>query len=249
MRTNLNGLIATNLTSLSLLLNASTSFAQGLVVFANGPSELISYGPIASESALPANEAGAFYFALLISTNDTGPFTFTGVYATNSATAGTIGPSSYVPAVPGWPAPVWMYYEVAGWSSQLGAVWNPRWLVNNVPAPAGDAIWSTASTNSYFGISTIAQAAAGGGAPPGDWIPPLFGGTGLRGFNLAPVGGKGHISTAISGGNIAVSWTPPGGTLQATPTLGPGATWSTVGTQNPTNIALSSSSLFFRVGP
>lgn len=137
---------------------ASTSFAQGLVTFGNGPTTLITFGPASSGSPLPANEAGGFYFGRLISTNPAGPFTFTGVYATSSATAGRIG--VYTLGVPGWPPCTSLFYEIAGWSSNLDPVWNPGWLVNNLSAPGDDPVWSEAPTNSYFGLSGIAAGTA-----------------------------------------------------------------------------------------
>ncbi len=249
MRTKLSDLIATRLASLSLLLTVSTSFAQGLVQFANNPVDLISYGALGGESAIPANEAGSFYFALLISTNPAGPFSFTGVYATNDATAGRIGPATYTPLVPGWPVCNDRFYEIAGWSSNLGAVWNPGWLVNNLPAPGLDPIWSRAPTNSYFGLSGIAEGTASG---PGEFCGPafpLFGGTGVQGFNLAPVVRQVVLSASNSGEGILVSWNPSGGTLQSSPVVGPGAMWATVGTQNPTNVPVSGGAKFFRIAP
>jgi len=53
----------------------------------------------------------------------------------------------------------------------------------------------------------------------------------------------------ISGGSIQIAWTPSGGTLESSPVLGPGATWSTVyGGQNPA-VPISGSGKFFRVRP
>jgi len=53
----------------------------------------------------------------------------------------------------------------------------------------------------------------------------------------------------ISGGSIQIAWTPSGGTLESSPVLGPGATWSTVYEgQNPT-LPISGSAKFFRVRP
>jgi hypothetical protein len=59
------------------------------------------------------------------------------------------------------------------------------------------------------------------------------------------------VSASISGGNIVISWTPAGGTLQSSPTLGAGATWTTVpNASNPATIPLSGANAkFFRVGP
>ncbi|HZR16311.1 MAG TPA: hypothetical protein VFE51_03210 [Verrucomicrobiae bacterium] len=56
------------------------------------------------------------------------------------------------------------------------------------------------------------------------------------------------LSTSLSGTHIEISWAPSGGTLESSPVVGPGATWSTVGTQNPTNIPVASGARFFRIG-
>jgi hypothetical protein len=227
-----------------------TFFTQGQVIFANNPPTLISYGPPGNEAVLPANDAGGFNFALLISSNAMGPFAFTGIYATNIATAGGFGPDTYTPVVPGWPPGASMFYEVAGWSSNLSPVWNPGWLVNNLPAPAGDPVWSGAPTNSYFGLSGIALGTASGPCPPAcGSASALFGGTGLQGFNLARAGQQLVVLSATAmGNNIVIAWTPSGGTLQSSPTVGPGTTWSAVGTQNPTNLPITGGATFFRVG-
>lgn len=56
------------------------------------------------------------------------------------------------------------------------------------------------------------------------------------------------LSASISGSNISISWTPAGGTLQSSPALGAGATWTAVGTANPASVPLSGGSAkFFRV--
>lgn len=237
--------LQTILLTLVIWMLALTGFAQGLVIFGNGPYELLSYGPTGNESVLPANDAGGFYFALLISTNAAGPFSFTGLYDTNTASAGRI--ANYAVGVPGWPPDTLRYYEIAGWSSNLGPVWNPGWLVNNLPAPGDNPVWSGAPTNSYFGLSGIAQGYSGGGSPvPGPaWN--LFGGTGLQGFDLPPIPQQVDLTATSLDNNIVISWTPPGGTLQSSLTVGPGATWSDVGTQNPTNLPITGGAEFFRV--
>jgi hypothetical protein len=52
----------------------------------------------------------------------------------------------------------------------------------------------------------------------------------------------------ISGGSIQMAWTPSGGTLESSPVLGSGATWSTVyGWQLP--VPTSVGAKFFRVRP
>jgi hypothetical protein len=154
------------------------AFAQdGSVAFANGPTTLITYssGPGTAEP-LPANVAGSFYFGLMISTNATGPFTFTGVYATNGARAGRI--AGYVTSVPGWPQGTVMFYDVAGWSASLGATFDPAWLTGNFDGMSG-----------YFGMSSVTIAASGCSGPPTCTAPAwnLFGGSGLGSFNLLVV--------------------------------------------------------------
>ena len=58
-----------------------------------------------------------------------------------------------------------------------------------------------------------------------------------------------RLAASISGNNINISWTPSGGTLQSSPVLGPGATWTPAGTANPASVPISGSAKFFRVGP
>ena len=55
------------------------------------------------------------------------------------------------------------------------------------------------------------------------------------------------LLASTSGANMEIWWTPSGGTLQSSPVMGPGATWSAVGTQNPTNIPVATGARFFRV--
>ena len=57
------------------------------------------------------------------------------------------------------------------------------------------------------------------------------------------------VSASIAAGNIVISWTPAGGTLQSSPTVGQGAAWTAVGTANPATIPVSGTAKFFRVAP
>ena len=151
-------------------------FAQGLVNFGNGPTTQISYGHInAGFVALPANSPGLFYFALLTSPTANGPFSFSGVYGTNSASAGRIAP--YTTSVPGWAPGATMFYEVAGWSANLGTTFDSTWLV-------GDFL----NRSGFFGVSNAASGVAGGGLPVPAPAWNLFGGTGLTGFDLPAQG-------------------------------------------------------------
>jgi hypothetical protein len=66
-----------------------------------------------------------------------------------------------------------------------------------------------------------------------------------------PTNGQPATLTAkVTGGNVVISWSPAGGTLQSTTTLSPAA-WTPVGTANPSApIPISGAAdKFFRVGP
>jgi hypothetical protein len=196
----------------------SRAFAQGLVTFANGPTTLVSItyftnGPPGPAVPIPANNPGAFYFGLLTNSSPVGPFTFTGVYATNTADAGLLGSASYTPTVPGWAPGTATFYEVAGWSASLGPTFDPAWFVGRFYAIG------------YFGVSAVGSIVAGGNTP------------------------QAKLSASISADGIVISWTPTGGTLQSSPSLGAGETWSTVGTANPASVGISGNAKFFRVVP
>jgi hypothetical protein len=65
-----------------------------------------------------------------------------------------------------------------------------------------------------------------------------------------PPPGQATLSAKLSGGNVVISWSPAGGTLQSSPNLGTGATWTPVGTANPATVPISGANdKFFRVGP
>jgi hypothetical protein len=164
------------LLAVELLLFVSTSFAQGLVNFGNGPTTQLSVSvPGGPAFPLQANSPGSFYFALLTSPTANGPFGFSGIYATNSANAGRIAP--YTTSVPGWAPGETMFYEVVGWGSSLGQTFDPTWL-------AGDFL----GKDGWFGVSSVASGVAGGGLPVPAPAWNLFGGTGLTGFHLNPEG-------------------------------------------------------------
>jgi hypothetical protein len=165
---------------------ATGAFAQGLVSFANGATTLISQTPPGggAPTTLTAAPVGTYLYGLLISSSATGPFSFTSVYATNTAAGSKFGPATYNPTVTGWAAGTAMFYEVAGWSSNLGTTWNNAWLVNNSPAAQGAAVWG--GVNGLFGLSSIANGTATAAPAPAF---PLFGGTGLGGFALNSVVG------------------------------------------------------------
>jgi hypothetical protein len=73
------------------------------------------------------------------------------------------------------------------------------------------------------------------------------GGTGTAISTLPQPAAAVKATIARSGANVTISWSPAGGTLESSPTLGAGATWSTVGTSNPATIAIGAGDLYYRV--
>ena len=159
---------------LCLTAMATGAFAQGVVIFNNNPATLVSSGVTASTATAISGPAGSYYFGLLTSpTGGAGTWTFSNLFATNSAAAAGRFIGGTVP-VPGWAPGTTQSYQVAGWSSSLGHTWNPAWLASQ---PAGG----------QFGVSAIASGVAGGTTAGGQSFPtlPLFGGTGIgTGFAL-----------------------------------------------------------------
>jgi hypothetical protein len=148
---------------LCLSVLASGALAQGLINFANSPTTLVSVNLGGNVSTI-SGPVGTYLFALLTSPVPTGPFTFSGLYASNivSSTGGRFSGGNGV-AVNGWIPGTTMFYEIVGWSSAGGSVtFNPSWL-------------SDANLPSLFDISAVGSGVAGGGSqnlPP----LPLFGG-------------------------------------------------------------------------
>ena len=177
-----------------LCLSALTTgaFAQGLVNFLNNNSTLTS-ATINGNTAAAGGAVGSWYYGLLIgaSTTSTANFTFTGVYATNLATAGRFFGGTSVP-VPGWGLGVVTNYAVAIWSQSLGATFKTSWLT-------GSGFTGTGSLN--FGVSSIATAASGGAGSPASPAYNLFGGTtGIQnGFTANAVGVPEPSSMALAG--------------------------------------------------
>jgi len=118
-----------------------------------------------------------YYFGLLTAASAAGPFTFTALYATNTAasTGGRLAGGNGI-QVPGWAAGTAMSYEIAGWDASLGHNFNASWLTTP-PTATG-----------FFGVSPVATGTAGGVDATGNALPPynLFGGaTGIpAGFTL-----------------------------------------------------------------
>jgi hypothetical protein len=183
-----------------LCLSALTTgaFAQGLVTFNNNPTTLVSSGPAGAGASINSG-AGTYFFGLLISSTATGPFTFSGNYATNIASAGRlIGTPNLGGVVNGWAPGATMFFEVAGWSAGLGATWNNGWInADGSAKPANDGVWPIG--NNFFGTSAIASGVAGGG-PQSLPSQPIFGSAGVAGFNMTAVGGVPEPSTMALAG-------------------------------------------------
>jgi hypothetical protein len=136
---------------LGVCAGAAGAFAQGTVTFFPTPSTLSSVGIIYGNTAATSGPVGSYYYGLLTAATPSGPFSFTGTYATNLVQAGYFG-SPAARTVTGWAAGATMSYEVAAWSSNLGTTFNPSWLTGNF---GGVAYGS-------FGLSAVATGAAGG---------------------------------------------------------------------------------------
>lgn len=157
---------------------SASSFAQGIVIFANSPSTLVSANQnwsLGDWTVSPiTGPSGSYYFALLTSpVGAFGSFTFTGLYGTNlvNSTGGRF--SGGTVSVPGWAPGTTMFYEVASWQASLGTTFYPSWL--------------TAYPPGLFAVSQVGSGVAGGGSPP---LPPLplFGGNGItQGFAMAAI--------------------------------------------------------------
>ena len=146
---------------LCLVALTTSAFGQGQIVFRNGPSTLISFGPAGNIQVMLPQPTATYYFALLsapVGATDRTQFVFSGLYATNMATAGRLEGGSFlgVAANSTWPAATTRSYFVAGWSHELGTTWNQAWL-------SGDF---GAASSGFFGWSPIAQGRSGGPDPP-----------------------------------------------------------------------------------
>jgi hypothetical protein len=181
-------------TILVILLSACVSdgsFAQGLVIFANNPSTLVS----ASQSHVPydwsvtaiTGPSGSWYFALLTSSSGAfGSFSFTGLYATNvvNSTGGRFTGGTV--QVPKWAVGASMFYEVAGWEASLGTTLNPNWFYS---MPTG-----------LFAVSEVGSGVAGGQMTP---PLPLFGGTGItHGWAMQAVPEPASAELAVLGATL-----------------------------------------------
>jgi len=57
------------------------------------------------------------------------------------------------------------------------------------------------------------------------------------------------VATNSAPGQLTISWSPPGGNLYSSPTLGSGAVWTLVGAANPAVVSITGSAKFFQIRP
>jgi hypothetical protein len=172
-----------------LCLSALTTgaFAQGVINFANTAATPVTATIGGTTANIAGNATATYYFGLLLANSAAGPFTFSGVYATNSSAAGRFVENGI--QVTGWAPGTTKFFEIAGWEKNLGPTFNSSWLTQ---APPG-----------LFGVSGIGSGTAGGTDTTGNSFPtlPLFGGTsGIQsGFNLASTAVPEPTSMALAG--------------------------------------------------
>jgi len=118
-----------------LIASLGNCLAQGLVNFYNTPSSLIS---VFSGGPFPIpGQVGSYEFALLTSPVGAFNFSFTGVYGTNTTTAGLFTGGAGIP-VPGWAAGTARDFAVFGWdTADGGVVFNPSWINPNLSIGPG----------------------------------------------------------------------------------------------------------------
>jgi len=178
--------------ALTLCLAAFTTgaFAQGLVNFLNSPTTLISAGGTST-----AATAGQYYFGLFtapVGTTSFDAFQFSGIYATNLASAGRFTGGTGVP-ITGWAAGESRAFYVLGWSAIYGrdAMAALGYLNANLAPIEGG----------FAGRSAIAPAGVAGGGPQSLPNLNIFGGTqGLTaGFNMVLIPVPEPTSFALAG--------------------------------------------------
>lgn len=184
---------------LSIVTTATMAFAQGQVSFANVSTALISTNG-GSATGPAGGPIASFYYALFYSTSATtiGTMTQLGSIGTNTVTAGRFtggSGSALAPVLAGVNIGANVNIILAGWSANLGLTYAGAAL-----AAANNGALNTAQ-NAYFGVSTLANMVAGGGATP---IPTVMGTTAAQipGFSLTlvPIPEPGTMALAALGG-------------------------------------------------
>lgn len=139
---------------------AAGAFAQGTVSFLNSSTTLASAGTSATTGA-----AGSWYYALLTAPSTVTSvvlgdlvkpdWTFTGLQATNLATAGRLNGGANVATLQGWAPGDTRSYAIAGWSVSLGRTW--------AEVAAQITSGNYVDPNGFIGVSARGMAFAGGG--------------------------------------------------------------------------------------
>ena len=168
----------------------ATVFAQGQVSFANFSNSLISTNTVAGgpTTGYTSGPVGSYYYGLFwapstqtnVDASLTG-WTFTGNYATNTASPGrlngnyTIDPGVYIPP---WGVGATLNFLIVGWSSNIGHDWP------TAQAWYAQALLGANSTAGWFGVSSVARYVLIGGGPTP--VPSIFslGPYAIGGFSL-----------------------------------------------------------------
>ena len=135
-----------------LTLLAAGAWAQSQIQFQNDATSLIYTNSlsIGGSRGLTAPLPDGFYYGLFAApggTTDPNAFTFSGLYATNTALAGRYNGGNDL--LPVWVPGVSIAYLVRGWSSNLGRDWGV------ISSQAQSGTWSE---QGFYGTSPIANA-------------------------------------------------------------------------------------------
>lgn len=176
------------LSILTLAVSVSLGYSQGTVTFGSlTAASLMSTNAtsIGGSIGKTATAASGFYYALLVQTytgaapgtinsNPLQGWTFSGSYATNSSllAGGTSGGTA---TVSGWAPGTTDYVEVVGWSANEGTTWA------QVAAEIASGTWQA---QGFYGFSAVGYVTSGGVGSPASPPNPLFGGTGISGFQM-----------------------------------------------------------------
>jgi len=139
-------------------------------------------------------------------------------------------PAGAVYSIPGVQAGTQVYIEICAWPGNYDRILDAQW--QGVPV----------------GWADFRNPIGGNGAPPTSLV-------GMPTLGMSVVGpgaAKPALSISRSGDNVIVSWTNgPGFILQQTTSLGPGDSWTDMGTANPSApIPITNTAVFFRArGP
>ena len=206
--------LATVLCAGALALGA---YAQGTINVGNTAATLISTNATAAGgtvgttgTALGGYTYGVFTAASTVTTIDaslqnllTATWTFTGVYATNSAIAsgGRLNGGLGVATTTGWTPGVTNSYLILGWSANMGTWASVSTALTGATFNAGGWGGGGLTSGDWLGASSIAFGAAGGGA------------SGLPAYSLISTAGPNGQGTPIATGWDLYTVVPEPGTL------------------------------------